>query len=177
MSKFKNIINALTNKVVEEAPVPVTATVTSPEKPPSNDITKIGDFEEYRVYRTPEDNDGYETLFLVADGDETPALYVQFSELGDKGIVMKNVWQSPSKRGLAQNFYTNFLLEKYPMVISDKEMTLAGLSFYEKLVTSDLTVRVMDTETNEVGRIDDPDELSYYFGRDDGKYRYVLTKK
>lgn len=179
MSKFKSIIRkVMKGDVMNESPeiakVPK-FDLSGLYGRMRHDLRKVREFEGYNMMVS--DGGKYIHVFLTNSADR-PVLYSSFEHSEGFGIFEKSIYQDSelAPKGLARRFYTNYLIPKFSVIISDKQLTHDGFKFYEKLFDS-LNVRVIDTETKQVGSIDSVEEMDEYFTMGSGRYRFMLTKR
>lgn len=101
-----------------------------------------------------------------------------------KGIENKHIWNFKWDRGLIRLFIDYYILEREPVIISDKLQTESGFNFWKYLFREHVKYNkshkmyVMDINNGEVIlSIADENQMDqYYTETNSGKFRFVLER-
>lgn len=93
----------------------------------------IGDFYGYKIYEM-DLNFGSKALFLIS-GSYTKLFYY-FRETDDGLIQTRQMYQLKNERGLMRKFFIEYILKKYPNVISDSSLSEEAMNFWIKIITT-----------------------------------------
>lgn len=177
MKEFQKAINSILNEspewvtIAEPRPDPSSVSIEFSKNKEDGKLDYIDSFNSYDVWRMTSDLGV--TLYFSPDDNIANAV-VEFKE-SSAGIVVSKIWQNREFKGLARDIYTNYLLPKYSRIFTG-DMTIEGLDFHKRLHASGIDVKVVDKTTGGFFTVDTPDELEEYFGKDKGKYLFVLSK-
>ena len=145
------------------------------------DKYKAGE-QAYRLFFEKETDGG--TYYLLYS--DKPFITVEYSYENIvkpiKGIENKSIWNHRWSKGLARYFFENFVLQKEPVVISDKVLTDRGFKFwknvFDEIGNKTHKMYVVDVKTEVVVQwIEDTKDMDKYFGDKMSRFRFVLERK
>jgi hypothetical protein len=126
-------------------------------------IYEILENDEHRIY--------------VVSSERVLAGMVYYTEFGD-GITVHWAWNLPIFFNLIRLVYKDFLLDKYPFVMSDSFLTLKGFNMYKKMIhDKDLSIYTKDVFSGEEIITKTEKDLEDTYGSpEDIKYRFIIRK-
>ena len=143
-------------------------------------IFKISEMS-YRLYL---EVDGNAKCYYLIDINH-PFINAEFSyyEISTpiQGIESVGIWNWKYNKGLVRYFVEEYILKKYKTMVSDKLQTDRGFKFWQNLfddlVESKKSHKMYAIEFksgNVIKNIINKDEMTEFFGDNNGKYRFVI---
>jgi len=149
---------------------------------------EIGDYKlSSFTYRLFYNADGDNITYYLMDKDK-PFISMEYSfiRISDpiKGIENKHLWNFKWDKGLARNFFDDYILKREPVIISDELLSERGFNFWKYLFSE----HVRDGKThkmyvinindgNVISIITEEDKMNeFYTDSKSGKFRFVLEK-
>mgnify|MGYP001008518813 CR=1 FL=1 len=124
------------------------------------------------------DQNDIKLWFIRNDVIQTELAFTLFGQGIQENLVIQGL---DAPKGLARKIYVNYLLNKYPFILSDSTMTPEGFGFWKKLWTEykdQFMFYIYDSYNKTKTDLTDVNQMDEVFGpeKDKHQYKFVMVR-